>query len=603
LRLVLLGLGLLITVLVAGAILIARELHDSAQRTYADEVIPLRTAASDLQFQLVNEETGVRGYIITGRRTSLQPYSSGTPKALADTRQLIEESTHDVQLKTILAPLLRLRTRLQAFFRSEIRLAASGPAGRTAAAARVESGKTTFDAFRSAVGALQTFAAGRTSAARHRETNLFSTLVLIVGGAGIVALALVCLLAWRLPERAFVLLRGQLQANAQAERLRREAEALQSLTANLSSAVSADDVYHALTRTGAVGLGADALSISVRDPTENRSRLWTHGFPIELDDEGRQALQGMLQLEDARPRFLEHTREAAPFASLAVLPLVTPRTPPRGLLGLYYLREHRFSEAERARLELVAAQIENALLRADSYERERRTAETLQRALLPASLPSPPTGGQLVGLYQAGSEGALVGGDWYDAVERDDGTIAGSVGDVAGHGIPAAAQMGRLRHSYRAYALEHRSPAEILARLTRHIAPEAMATAICFDIDPATRTLRYCSAGHPPALMHDLERAEVTILDTRGGPPLGVAKPSEFHDTTVELDGPTLLFAYTDGLIENRTDELTARIHTLAGELTKHELTNLRAYVGSIVASTRVNGSNPDDLAVLAIMV
>ena len=194
-----------------------------------------------------------------------------------------------------------------------------------------------------------------------------------------------------------------------------------------------------------------------------------------------------------------------------------------------------------------------------------------------------------------------MGGDWYDAVERDDGTIAGSVGDVAGHGIPAAAQMGRLRHSYRAYALEHRSPAEILARLTHHIAPEAMATVLCFDIDPAAGLLRYCSAGHPPAILYSLARRETQLLDELHAPPLGAAAPADFVDTRVQIEPGTVIFAYTDGLVEHRRVNLSERIQTLAERVAGGSADDLEAYVAEVVDAMEIEQGNPDDIAVLAI--
>ena len=368
-----------------------------------------------------------------------------------------------------------------------------------------------FDHFRTAIKALEEAAAVKTELANAHQDSLFDRLAAFVGIAGLASVVLVVGLAWQVPRRSFLLLRDQQLARAETDRLRQEAEAVQTLTAELSSAVTVDDVHAAVGRTGRALLGADAVSIALLEPGSDRIEVWSSG-PAGESDPAAQSLAaaaepaGRAVVGDGQARFLDRLDDADGAGALALLPLAAPRRRPRGYLALHYGGGRAFPASEQARLRVVCGQIESALSRASIQDQDRRIAEELQRALLPASLPAPASA-RLVAYYRPGGEGTIVGGDWYDAVERDDGTIAGSVGDVAGHGIPAAAQMGRLRHSYRAYALEHRSPAEILARLTHHIAPDAMATALCFDIDPAAGLLRYCSAGHPPAILYSIARA------------------------------------------------------------------------------------------------
>jgi serine phosphatase RsbU (regulator of sigma subunit)/CHASE3 domain sensor protein len=595
------ALGVLIVALLVATVFIARELHDSAKTSYLDRVIPLRTAALDLELDLVDEETGVRGYVITGDRTSLVPYAEGRTRASAAAHVLQSRADRDSRLAPLLLPVVRLRAQLNGFFASEVRLVATGEAPNKArAAARVESGTTIFDAFRTAVARIQAYAASQTAQAQRRQDSLFRRLTTIVGAAGITAMAIVAVLAWLVPERAFGLLTAERRASAEAERLRVETEALQALTADLSSASTVDDVHTALARTGQKLLEADALSIGVLDPARDAIEVWTHGFPRDADPGppriGRDAIR------DGRARFVESDGADSSFRALAALPLGAPGELPHGYLGIHYRSERVFLADERTRMRVIAGEVESALLRAESHDRERRTAESLQRALLPAALPRPGRA-QLVGYYRPGSEGTLVGGDWYDAVELEDGTIAGSVGDVAGHGIPAAAQMGRLRHSYRAYALEHRSPAEALARLTRHVNVDGMATAVCFDVQPATRRLRYCRAGHPPPIVLDLERGEITMLDAPGATPLGFAEPGDFADTIVQLGRRSLLFAYTDGLVEQRKTGLGERLGLLVERIAATEPGDLEVYVASIVAEMAGGEGNPDDIAVLAILV
>ena len=142
------------------------------------------------------------------------------------------------------------------------------------------------------------------------------------------------------------------------------------------------------------------------------------------------------------------------------------------------------------------AQRDMARRRRLRYEEEHRVATTLQRSLL--------SGVQQIDAvdsaarYQAGSTGLEVGGDWYDVLQRPDGVILVTVGDVAGRGVAAAALMGQLRNAFRAYAYDHASPAEIMWRLIRHMGGDQMATAVCIAIDPKAAGGRVRLGRSPP---------------------------------------------------------------------------------------------------------
>ena len=263
---------------------------------------------------------------------------------------------------------------------------------------------------------------------------------------------------------------------------------------------------------------------------------------------------------------------------------------------------------------------ERARNRRQRYEEEHRVAVTLQRSLL-SELPRIP-GVDSAGRYQAGSTGLEVGGDWYDVVQRPDGIVHISVGDVAGRGVAAAALMGQLRNAFRAYAYDHTSPAEIMWRLIRHMGDDEMATAICITIDPAARLLAYSSAGHPPPLLRDDDDRSTTRLDCAQAPPLGFASPESVIEGQVALPARATLLAYTDGVIERRDrviDEGIDRLESAfasadaelaAGELADkliHEVAEVTAadddvalvvmrFLGSPVAPVK---DHPGDLAAL----
>jgi serine phosphatase RsbU (regulator of sigma subunit)/anti-sigma regulatory factor (Ser/Thr protein kinase) len=205
--------------------------------------------------------------------------------------------------------------------------------------------------------------------------------------------------------------------------------------------------------------------------------------------------------------------------------------------------------SEEARLgRAYARRAAIALERARLYERERRIADTLQRAMLPADLP---TRSDVIfsAVYAAASESERVGGDFYDAFDVPDGRIAIVIGDVAGHGLHAAVTMGEVRQSIRAAAFETASPSQVLDRSSRLFVASGrsgMVTAVMSFFDPATRRLTYATAGHPAPLL----RIGTTVERLGGdGLPLGLRDGTTFDVSVVVPPGAALAY-FTDGLIE-----------------------------------------------------
>jgi serine phosphatase RsbU (regulator of sigma subunit) len=214
----------------------------------------------------------------------------------------------------------------------------------------------------------------------------------------------------------------------------------------------------------------------------------------------------------------------------------------------------------------AAAALANAL----RFEQEREVAEQLQHAML-TELPTGP-GADCAARYLPAVIGLNVGGDWYDAYHRPDGTLVLAVGDVAGHGLAAATLMGQLRTAMRAYAMDLADPGEVLTRLhalIRHLDPDHCATAILAMVTPDGQ-MSLATAGHPPPLLRDAD-GSVRRLEFRG-PMLGLPLDHTFEAVPVPLaPGATLLF-YTDGLIERRDavidvgiDQLAAAFQTAEG--------------------------------------
>ena len=146
--------------------------------------------------------------------------------------------------------------------------------------------------------------------------------------------------------------------------------------------------------------------------------------------------------------------------------LVAPDGDRVGALVLLFADERTLDDDEEALVAAQAGQAALAIQRTRERERDHEATTRLQRSLLPERLPEM-EGLDVAARYNAGGTGLEIGGDWYDVVQRSDGLVHLTVGDVAGRGIGAAALMGQLRNAFRAYALDHASPGEIVQRLLR----------------------------------------------------------------------------------------------------------------------------------------
>ncbi len=257
-----------------------------------------------------------------------------------------------------------------------------------------------------------------------------------------------------------------------------------------------------------------------------------------------------------RERTWPYLRDAMePFASRhsVVAPLYSAANT-YGALFVYFKPNEYDPEHHRRIVEEIAARASVAFERGETIERERRIATTLQQALLPAELPHA-RDLQFDAVYAPAGDEAEVGGDWYDAIEMDDGSVVISVGDVTGRGIHAAAIMSKVRHAMGIVPRHELDPARILDSahwFLRKRYPDAIVTAFVAVIDAGRRTLRYANAGHPsPFLRRDGELHPLRAM----GLPLGLRHLAEPEPSaSAALAQGDFLVLYTDGLIEQQRD-------------------------------------------------
>src|SRR5215216_4692839 len=194
---------------------------------------------------------------------------------------------------------------------------------------------------------------------------------------------------------------------------------------------------------------------------------------------------------------------------------------------------------------------EEALVEAQA---QAELSRRLQSGLLPSlSLPDPAL--ELRTRYLPGHERALLGADFFDALQLADGTVALLIGDVAGHG-PAAAGVA-LRSAWRALVLTGHGPGELLDGLDKVLAcnrqwEELYATVCCCWISPDRERVTVALAGHPPPLL--ARDGGVEVVEVPGGPALGILDGGAVWEAgQLEVGRDWTLLCYTDGLVEGRS--------------------------------------------------
>jgi serine phosphatase RsbU (regulator of sigma subunit) len=193
----------------------------------------------------------------------------------------------------------------------------------------------------------------------------------------------------------------------------------------------------------------------------------------------------------------------------------------------------------------------------EELAQERHTAIELQRAILPLhDGPFDLPGLRAVVRYLPASKAGLVGGDWYITAEMPTGQVLIAIGDVAGHGLAAAAGMARLRGALAGLAITGAAPGRLVSwlnDLVHHVDAEHTASVAAGYFDPASRKLTWAQAGHlPPVLVHS---GQARLLDPPAGILLGAGNGG-YAACTQQLEAGDLLLLYSDGLVERRDRSL-----------------------------------------------
>ena len=398
------------------------------------------------------------------------------------------------------------------------------------------------------------------------------------------------------------------------EQLRQQVEQLNTLY-QLSTLLSAhrdlQQVLDAAARSTAQVMKVKAASIRLLDDSGNEliikavhnlTKQYLNKGPILRDQSElyRRTLAGeIVYVEDmaSDPRVLypqDAKREG--LVSILSAPMIY-QDRPIGVIRLYTGRRRTFGESQvnllRAIAQLLATAIENARLdavrrRHEVVQSQLKLAADVQRRMLPAAMPQVPPF-DVHARYEPSLE---LGGDFYDFI-RLDGNIGVAVGDVVGKGIAASLLMASVRAALRAYAQDIYDLDEVIARvnvtMTRETLDKEFTTLFYGVLDPVSRRLTYCNAGHEPPIL--LRRGRVRRLEV-GGMIIGIDAGQTYKKGLIELEPSDLLLIYTDGLpdaqhfdggrfgrdrVENAMRDVA---DAPARDVVNHLLWEMRRYVG-----------------------
>ena len=417
----------------------------------------------------------------------------------------------------------------------------------------------------------------------------------------------------RQAERAREQLIREQVARAEAENAAKRQDAIRRITDAALAPLALEDLLHELLARITDVLGVDGAAVMLGEGDEGQVVVQAAGEAATYVEQHGSGVESALTAQILRerravvvddtsrePGLADHPLGSAVRSLLGVPLLVDGR--PIGALQVGTLFPRRFSEDDVDLLQLAADRAALAIERVRFFERQHSIAEELQRSLLPETLPVIP-GLTMAARYFAGGAGTRVGGDWYDTVALPGGRVALVIGDVAGRGVDAAAMMGQLRSALRAYALDGASPASALERLNRFLlslAWESMATALVLVLEPATGTVTYANAGHPPPLVLGAD-GEPRSLKESLSVPLGALDVPGYTEATAQLEPGASLVLYTDGLVEQRDQLIDAGIERLERALVASGGSGPEASCEGIIRDTIGEGGSADDVTLVVV--
>jgi signal transduction histidine kinase/CheY-like chemotaxis protein len=417
---------------------------------------------------------------------------------------------------------------------------------------------------------------------------------------------------------------ARVRARLGVGRERRHRRAFSVLAQGLADAEDGQAVADAVYRVAAELWAASSSSVATVSPDGRSTHRWSSpalpsalearyvamslDAPLPINEAIRDGVALAYNGRDPLPaRFssLEADLRLVGHHAWIVVPMPSVAGAVSGSLAVAWSSPHTVTTEDRAVLDAVADQVERALERIALADRERRMVLEFQHTLLEVDLRS--TAAVVAARYRPADRTLMIGGDWYDARTLDDGSLAVAVGDVVGKGLAAAAVMGQLRSALGAAATaatgrDAAGVIRMIERFARRLPRATYATVAYLVLEPSATEIQWCCAGHPAPLL--LRDGGATFL--RGGrrPSLAVRDSGSDGEAASHPVGPgDLVFMFTDGLVERRTESLDVGLERLRTAVERHHRAATGELCDAVLEEMAPSGGFVDDVAVLALRV
>jgi GAF domain-containing protein len=398
----------------------------------------------------------------------------------------------------------------------------------------------------------------------------------------------------------------------EAEHLSRDRlSSLATFSAVLAEAVTLDDVIDGIVESATPLLGAVGVRVAILDETKSTLSVARRGGLLagELDEAagidaatiaGHAVRTREVVIRPDRSElvasFPESSIPEGPEMGRVIAAPLLDDGEPIGAWVLVFAESGPPDDDDVRLVRLFIDRAASAIRRARMYEFERGVAVTLQRSLL-ADVPTVP-GWSIDTWYEPGSEYLEVGGDLYDVTVLGDGRLVVIVGDVVGHGLPAASAMGQLRSAGTALAIVTTNPTAVLCGLDQfaRVTPGVMYSSLCCVMLHPDGTGSYACAGHPPPILVRADGSTV-VLDGGRSALLGV-EVDRHHEAPLVVEEGATLVVFTDGLIERRSVPVALTLNRLRDQLSAMDFT-VKGRAEEIGRAMLENDAPADDVVVV----
>lgn len=356
-------------------------------------------------------------------------------------------------------------------------------------------------------------------------------------------------------------------------------QALASLSRHLNGALTTTQVARLVVANAPPVVDADFVNVALLDPDRQRLRLvqplmdpdiearWStvhlEGPRTPMHDVVETGHAVLVDRDQRRRRYPELVADTdrVGLDSTAAVPLADEVGEVFGVLGIGWTEPVDFVDELQLRFDLLADLCSHALRRAQRTEARDLLVEEMQAEVL--AMPDASRTLDVALAYEPARGDIGFGGDWYDVIEINDSCTALVVGDVAGHGIVAAARMSEAKATIRTLVLnvDHAEVIPAANRSLAHFDSGYIATAAVAWVDDDARTLEWRLAGHLPPVLRT-PGAAACLLDGVHHPPIGTATEAR-HQDSVPFPADSLLVMYTDGLVERRGEDIDVGLERL----------------------------------------